>query len=50
MHFIANVIDMHFIANVIDMHFVSNVIGVLVGIYIFKIGQRVVEVVMAKRK
>jgi hypothetical protein len=41
---------MHFIANVIDMQFIAHVIGVLIGIYIFKIARRVFEVVMTRRE
>ena len=39
---------MHFIANVIDMQFIAHVIGVLIGIYIFKIARKVIELVRAK--
>lgn len=49
MHFIANLIDTPFIAHFLNRQFISDVIGVLVGIYIFRIGDRVFEVVMAKR-
>jgi hypothetical protein len=48
MQYIANIYT-HYVANVIDMRFISNVIGVLIGIYIFKISHRVMQVVMARR-
>jgi hypothetical protein len=39
---------MHLIANAIDMQFVSHVIGVLVGIYIFKIARGLITVMRSK--
>ncbi|MGA7244266.1 MAG: hypothetical protein WBX19_13845 [Terracidiphilus sp.] len=41
---------MQFIANVIDLQFISHVIGVLIGLYIFKIANLLFEVMTDKRK